>query len=425
MRRVFQMVSILVVLFLIPGITAAAMIELELVSWDDPPGQEIVRQALDEFESLYPNIKVSNRQMPNYKDSLIVQLLTNTAPDVYVVGDWDYPEFWWQGFTANLNPYIEEFGIDKTQWIPTILASHTINGNIHVLPKDFSTIATLYNADHLNGAGLAYPDPDWNWQEALHMAKKLTIVDPATQQIERYGISAPPTDAILAWSFANAAGVPIMDENMSTFIGHLDHPKAIEAMQFAVDLIVKEQVAPGPAQGWDVDLFVNQKLSMVLWGPWYMSDWKETHKDLDFRSVQAPYYGPGRTTALMQAGWAINPSIKDPTRAEAAAKLVLFLSGPRGQYYMARWALPSTPETAFELGIHEDPYFLPFFDAAYDAYLPYWIYVPEFGNILSGRWASIVNSAIRGEKPLAVGIEEIIGPAEAALQEVRDYYNMD
>lgn len=212
-----------------------------------------------------------------------------------------------------------------------------------------------------------------------------------------------------------------MDPELTTFTGHLNSPESIAALQFALDLVMVDGVSPHPRDGSDVNKFVNQELSAVLWGPWGMLDWQTLHPELNFAVAPAPRYDQGRTTALMQAGWAVNPNIEDPARAEAAARVVLFLGGPQGQAHMAGagWAIPATPATAAELGMLNDPNWRPFFNAAYEVYTPYWTHIPEFSRVLGNRWGTMINEVLSGDKALRVGIEEIIGPAENTLQEVR------
>lgn len=419
--RTYGLIAFLGLACSVTGVAAAADMTLRVATWDGPQGQIPIKDALKDFEETHPGVAAQLEQIDSYGDKVVAQLAAGAGPDVFMVGDWDYAKWQKAGLTANLSPLMRRDNFDTGMFIPQLLENHrAIDGNIYSLPKDFSTLGVYYNKTLLNEAGVAYPEPNWTWTQALDMAKKLTKVN-SDGSVNIWGLSANATWDAIQWSFAWGNQQRLFDEKYTTVRGYLDDPKTIDAIQFYFDLFHVHRVAPNPqelgALKGDSAAFAARKAAILLWGNWGISDWR-TMADFDFGTAVPPSYGKNSTTFLMEAGWALNPFIKDPKRAELAWQLVKHLGGPRGQYFMGRnfWAMPSIPSVAREIGMVSDKYYGAFFQAAYSSMPTYWTKIPSFGNNFNDLWHPMAEAVARGQKGLRTGVSEILDAADRNLK---------
>ncbi|MBE3576180.1 MAG: sugar ABC transporter substrate-binding protein [Limnochordales bacterium] len=407
---------------------SAADLVLRVWTWDGPDGSKPIQDALDEFTK-ETGIKTKLESVTaDYKPKLLAALAAGTAPDVFMVGDWDYAEFYRAGVLENLTPYIERDKIDLNAYVPTIVNQHRQpDGNFYTMSKDFSTMGIFYNKDHFDEAGIPYPTNKWTWNEALVWGQKLTRRD-ASGKVIRYGIFTDPEWVALTLSFAWGAGYTIMDKNFMTFKGYLDNPEAIKAMQFFIDLAAKYKIGPNgwaerDAIGHAEGAFFGGKASIVIYGNWPINRWRNETK-LRWGTVIPPIYKVHSTTFVMEAGWGMAGGIKDPVRREAAWKLLSFLAGPKGQKHMVStgWAMPSYIELAKELGITKDPYYSNFFLAAFESMPMYWAKVPNFGPVFADGFGDVIRDAMFGRRDLQTGIAAYLPVAEARLQKAISEY---
>lgn len=411
--------AIFLVLYPVP---AAAQIVLRVATWDGPEGQIPIRDVIAEFEAENPGVQVQLEQVDDYKARIIVQIAGGVGPDVYMVGDWDYAEFAQGGLAANLTPYLERDGVDLGMYIPQLLENHRyIDGNIYTLPKDFSTLGVYYNKDLFDQAGIAYPQPGWTWEEALEMMRKLTRAR-GDGEVETWGVVVNPWWNAIAWAQAWGRGRTILSPDFRTARGYLDHPDTVSALQFFYDLGLVYGVntpdAVRDASGGERGVFLNGQAAILIWGNWAIG---ELQRDGPFRfgTVTPPTFGENATTFLMEAGWAMNPNIEDPERRELAWKLLKKLGTERGQYYMSRnfWAMPSIPAVADEIGMIDDEYYRPFFEAAFQTMPTYWTKIPFFGDVFDRHYNEIRAAYLQGQQDLAVAISQNIAAIERSLQQ--------
>ncbi len=405
------------------GVGQAAEVVLRLATWDGPEGQVPIRDTVAEFERAHPGVKVQIEQVDDYKNKLVVQIAGGVGPDVFMVGDWDYAELAQAGLTENLSPYLRRDNVDLKMYIPTLLENHRhVNGAIYSLPKDFSTLGVYYNKDLFAAAGLEDPKPGWTWAQAVDMARKLKRVR-SDGTVEIWPIVVNPWWNAIAWSFASAAGYELMAGDYRSVRGKLDQPEAINALRFFYDLQkVQQIVAPDPVRDGlkgEKGMFAAGKAAIMIWGNWAISEWRNDPK-LNWGTVVPPVYGQRPTTFLMEAGWGLNPNIKDANRKELAWQLVKMLGTERGQYYMGRtgWAMPSIPSVAREVGILRDPYYAAFFEAAYHSMPTYWTKVPTFGRVFDEPFSQAREQYLTGRQALDVAIREVVDRIEQNLRQV-------
>ncbi len=82
----------------------------------------------------------------------------------------------WQSLTLDLTPLAQATDFDANDFPAGLL--YAADGTIRHLPVALNPSLVLYNRASFDNAGLAYPEPDWTWEEFMSLAVQLT---------ERYG----------------------------------------------------------------------------------------------------------------------------------------------------------------------------------------------------------------------------------------------
>lgn len=265
------------------------VVNLTYALWDQVE-QVGYQQSVNQFMKLHPNIHVTIEQTPwaSYWQKLSTEFAAGNAPDVF----WDhlayYPQFVQQGQLMNLSPLIKQSNIDTSQYYQTLINEWSYQGNVYGLPKDWDTIAILYNKQMFQKAGLPAPtNMTWNPTDGgtfLQLAQKLTLdqngkhpTDPGfdPSHISQYGYVSENNPQEGFWNFIAMNGGTLLDKQFGQNF-QLNQPPAQQALQFLVDLINKYHVSPSAAEtnnngGVAEQLFEGSKAAMIAAGDWELS----------------------------------------------------------------------------------------------------------------------------------------------------------
>jgi multiple sugar transport system substrate-binding protein len=269
--------------------SSSGVVNLTYALWDQ--NEEVgYKQSVAQFMQQHPNIHVTIELTPwgQYWQKLGTEFAGGNAPDVF----WDhlayYPQFVQLGQLMNLSPLIKQDNIDMSQYYPTLVKQWTYNGNVYGLPKDWDTIAILYNKQIFQKMGLATPtNLTWNPTDGgtfLQLAQKLTLdgngkhIGDAgfdANHITQYGYVSENNAQEGFWNFIGMNGGKILDKPFGQNF-QLDQPPAVQALQFLVDLVNKYHVSPSAAEtnnnsGVAIQLFQGGHAAMVTAGSWELT----------------------------------------------------------------------------------------------------------------------------------------------------------
>ncbi len=211
---------------------------------------------------------------------------------------------------GTLNSFLSLFHItgpawlSSTAWAMPSVKEWTYQGNVYGLPKDWDTIAILYNKQMFKQAGLPAPTSmTWNPTDGgtfLQLAEKLTVdqngkhpTDPGfdASHIKQYGFVSENNAQEGFWNFIAMNGGQILDKQFGqNFL--LNQPSAQQAMQFLVDLINKYHVSPPATEtnnngGVAEQLFEGGKAAMIAAGSWELNPVSQQTK-IPWGVVQLP-----------------------------------------------------------------------------------------------------------------------------------------
>ncbi|MBG3878536.1 ABC transporter substrate-binding protein [Desulfovibrio oxamicus] len=233
------------------------------------PITKIVEGMTEQFMKDHPDIQVTPVYAGIYRETLTkaltalrggepphVAVLLST--DMYTLIDEDAVV----AYDDILKP--EEMGFTKA-FFPGFMRNSQTGGKTWGIPFQRSTIVMYWNKEAFKAAGLDPEKGPANWNELVEMGKKLTVRD-ASGKVTQWGVAVPST-GYAYWMFQALAiqnGVELMNaEGTKTYF---DNPKAIEALQFLVDLAYKHEVSPKGTIDWATtprDFF--ERKSAIMW----------------------------------------------------------------------------------------------------------------------------------------------------------------
>jgi multiple sugar transport system substrate-binding protein len=147
----------------------------------------IYKQVIARYEAEHPHVAVEIRAIPgnNYYQKLLVMLASGLPPDLRWRGE-GFAEFASRGAFMDVGDRLDQ-DVDTSDFLPQALQWYRIDGQQLGAPYLIDVQFIVYNKKLFDEAGLAYPRDDWDYDEFLADAKKLTVDRGGDGRIEQYG----------------------------------------------------------------------------------------------------------------------------------------------------------------------------------------------------------------------------------------------
>lgn len=303
--------------------------EITFSFWGIPEEVAVQEAITEEFNKLYPNIKVNLDHVSGVADfntTILTRISGGTAPDVFYMGEVMSPIYADKGVVEDLLPYAQRDNIALDDYWEGVLSPVGYkDGNMWCFPKDCTPYMVYYNKDIFDEAGLAYPDGTWNFEQFEEVCRKLTVTDDSGK-VTRYGIA--PGNGWTTWfPFIYKNDGKILDEDGKRLIVDSN---AAEALQWSFDLANASHVSTNPDDittmgAGEVDLFKSGMAAMTIGGrfiTYFLSDFTGNY---GFTTIPAnkSNTAPLNFVALGMA--------KDSKNKEAAWEFIKFYCGKTGQ----------------------------------------------------------------------------------------------
>lgn len=222
------------------------------------------QQCADDFMEANPNIKVELVQSGwgDYWNNLQTGMVAGTAPDVFTNHLAKYPEFAAKGQLVDIQPFVEADGVDLSVYIGDLAELWARDGKRYGLPKDWDTIAIVYNQEALDAAGVTLEELNnatWDPESGGtfgELIARLTVdekgnnglspdFDPS--RVKQYGLiinGAGEAYGQTEWSWlAASTGWRHIDELYATKY-NFDDPRFIATIQWLADMMQKGYIMP-------------------------------------------------------------------------------------------------------------------------------------------------------------------------------------
>lgn len=257
------------------------------------------KKVAENFMAKNPDIKIEISQLGwgDYWQGLQTDMVAGTAPDVFTNHLAKYPDFASKGQLIDLEPYVKRDKIDLSVYMNGLDGLWaTKDGKRYGLPKDWDTIAIVYNADMLKEAGITVEEANaltWNPKDGGTFEKfiaKLSIdkngkngLDPAfdAKNVVRYGMALNHFDdrgQAQFSPFAVSTGWMYTD-GLYNANYHYDDPKFIDTIDWMVRITKKGFLAPYELTANGANpLFTAKQTATTLDGSWMIGYYTSSSK---------------------------------------------------------------------------------------------------------------------------------------------------
>lgn len=384
------------------GETAEGVVEVQLMGWASSDAENTrLQEVVDQFNEAHENIHVSLNLVPQYDEKLQASLAGGSPPDVFYIDSLRLPDLVEAGA---LEPY-EANALDPDDFYPSLRQAFTLDGTFWCPPKDFSTLALVYNPALFEQAGVEPPTADWTWED---MQAAATAISENVEGV--HGLSLPP-DFARYIAFLYQAGGSVANEDFSEMT--INSPEALTALNYYVNLIL-DGAAATPADldsGWPGEAFGKGLAAMVVEGNWIVPFLEDNYPDLEWEVVPLPAGPAGKATMAFTVCYGVPASISDERKA-AAFEVVNYLTGPEG---MQAWtdlglAMP-TRQSLRDHWLEQFPKLQPFLDSADFAHS--WQFRPGFQDFID-TFAAGLEQAFSG----SILPEDVLTEAEEVGNEI-------
>ena len=301
-------------------------VTLVIHHWDST---EIVRNQIEAFEAVHPNIDVELvlTARNDYPDRLRVSLSGGDRVDIYATANTgEYEKFTSTFGAVNLEPLANESGMRLDNY-GAMLNILEIDGELRGLPSQRDAWLLFYNKDHFDELGVDYPRDGMSWEEYEELALQVTTE-------ETYG-SFMQDWAQIWYAPQIQAGGTIFDDDLSAMMDGL----AMHGRMQNEDESEMHWAEVRSGRIHHRDAFAQGRVAMMFIGPWMISILNDFIEDgtVGFEyDVAIPPQPRGAVMNSTLGGPGAMLSINPRTRhVDAAWKLVEFLTGPEGSLMRA------------------------------------------------------------------------------------------
>ncbi len=239
------------------------------------PMSDLLEETFNEWNKANPDIQVTYELTPDYWIKIPAAVAAGTAPDILPCTNTETTStFATHGMYLPLDDYIKDSSaINAEDFVDAIWETSTWRGTTWVIPYDFTLLGIVYNKAMFDAAGVAYPKSGWTWDDFLDTAKKLVADKDGDGNPDQFGFGLDSWPFTGVFPFILSNGVDLLAPDLSKVT--YNTPKGIEAVQFYLDLVRKEHVAPTAIELGEVpNALAAGIVAMKLdrsWAPWSLS----------------------------------------------------------------------------------------------------------------------------------------------------------
>jgi len=305
----------------------------------DAGEKDYFEKAIGLFESRNPDVKVTRVYSTGgdpYITKLDLMIAGGDPPALYApFSARGYRYYAAKGLSQELDPYVTADKMDLSDFQPDALKGCHFNGKLCALPLDAWPHMIFYNKTLFKAAGLPdlttdWTDKTWTTDAYYEIAKKLTNTSNNV-----FGSNEYFNYWATGWAFGGDWFAPDVYETgiCKTFTGDTDQ-KTIDAVQWNADMMLKDKIAPTPAQQKSVQaglqqLFMSGKIGMDINNIGTLSQFQQI-TDFEWGIAAAPFPADGspRHLHVWIDFWSMIKGVKN---LDGAWKLMKFMVSPDAQ----------------------------------------------------------------------------------------------
>jgi multiple sugar transport system substrate-binding protein len=285
--------------------------------WEPEMTEGSLAKIVSEFEATHPNIKIKLISKPysDVESQVTIAAATGTMSDVVGLNPkWAY-NLASQGSLLSFNQFFGKDDFDQSKIDVT-----KVKGEPYVISLEGFIYPLFYNVSHFEKAGITkVPD---TWSEFKDAASKLSTISSNSQPLA-VGLSMQkPSNVqndVFAWFWAQDG----------TAIPTINTPENIEVMKYWASLYKAGYMNPGAlvaAEQDKIELFTNERVSMMVDSLAHLNMLKERNPDLKFDIAPVPVKdGYTGRRAMLGSAWGLGISkyTKHPQESWEFVKFLL------------------------------------------------------------------------------------------------------
>ncbi|MNH99036.1 maltose ABC transporter periplasmic protein [compost metagenome] len=194
----------------------------------------------------------------------------------------------------DLNGFLRQDNVDQEEtFFNFLLDMSTYNGKLTGIPIAPEVWFIVYNEKRFQDAGIPEPSENWTWEELADAGKRLKAAY-GGQSI--YNPIMLPFDAFTLENLIASNGGSILSDDGQTAQGYLNSDASVQAVEWVVDLVVKDQLAKPSTLQDLVNLFANTNKALLNQSSIYIvpTSFKSfIPADKGFKIASLPYFANG------------------------------------------------------------------------------------------------------------------------------------
>lgn len=325
-----KIVALVLAIVMILAVTPAfAATEIEFAYWMKEQ-EEGIQAMVDKFNESQDEVHVNaNLISSGYWDKMSVSVPAGTAADVFCVNALHMVDYIANGYLLPIDDLFESGAIDLGNYAESTYMTATVDGQTFGIPKDYDTIAVVYNKALLTDAGMELPTNDWTWDEFVQYCKDYT------EKTGEYAVALDCDMQTLGY-LTFASGGTDFDENG---VCVLDSEEVIGAYQAVADMIHTYKVAPTIEELTEIDsgtMLLSDMVAMVFSGSWNVKYYSDNLGE-NFGVVTLPIYNNTEKNIVHSVSFSGYAQTKEP---EATKKFLTYLASYEAQEVCAGTVIP-------------------------------------------------------------------------------------
>lgn len=259
--------------------------------WDGANGQ-VLQGLIERYQKEHPGVTIEAVFVPG--GELLTKLQTaitaKQTPSMAVSDLVAMPLLTQSGALLPLDDFIRQSNLNLADYFPGPLVYGLYGGKRYSLPVSASNLGLFWNKNLFRAAGLDPNRPPRNWDELLRFAKQIK------EKTGKWGIELFTQGGEgTTWQtqvYFWGAGAEFLNADNTAPV--FNSAQGVRALQFLVDLVQKEKVAPVAPWG----LFGRGEAAMVMDGSW-MTQFFPQQVNFELGAAPFPYPSGGRPATNM------------------------------------------------------------------------------------------------------------------------------
>jgi len=299
--------------------SAQGQTTVRLTGWSSSPEEDkLLGQVIDSYQQSQSAVKVDYQLVTgDYAAKLQTDIAAGTVADVFYVDSLPAQDLMSRGALMPLDDKMAASGVKAEDFYPGLIKAFQFQNTTYGLPKDWSSLAMVYDQDALSAAGVTTPPTDWDSLKAAAQALK----DKAGEA--RLMMDPDPARYL---AFHYAAGATVISADGTEV--QIDTPEAKTALDFYAGLY-KDGLSTTHADAgaeWPGDGLSKDLADLVFEGNWVFPFLKTNAPNLKFGISPMPKGPATNATLAFTVSYSIFATNQGRRRRVGPGQL---LDGPR------------------------------------------------------------------------------------------------